>query len=390
MSHTHHFDIEDANRYGIEQAIFLNYFRVGLRENKAHNIHIYDNYVWVNYTEHALSILFPYINIEKVNHILQNMIDNGLLKSGSYSKNNNQYSRWFSTEEFCLFNNTNNSIPTSLSNDLSNSMPNGMPNGRPNESFYYIEPQQSALNENKLSEHTYQNSNVSNSFQNHSQSQEFNHSASVSPTLSQPQGRYESKTPFNDAASQPRRSWTEIELCAYDVDIDKLQIQHGYDKNFYTDILDTFLAKMEAEQVPAPNLVIARRRFVAYAKMTMLNFKQGNHRYNFTTDRKAQSRQNQIDKWQKYLGKPESKIINNMDLRGLQTPVEQVWDSFIAKGFEKEIPLKNVQQLESGFKNYLATWIKNETKVNYKPTNRASVDLDDRSWADNFKLRIKS
>jgi len=29
-----------------------------------------------------------------------------------------------------------------------------------------------------------------------------------------------------------------------------------------------------------------------------------------------------------------------MDLRGLKTPVEQVWDSYIAKGFEKEIPLR--------------------------------------------------
>jgi len=261
MSHTHHFDIEDANRYGIEQAIFLNYFRVGLRENKAHNTHIYDNYVWVNYTEHALSILFPYINIEKVNQILQNMVNSGLLKTGNYSKNNNQYSKWFSTEEFCLFNNIN--TPISASNVSIN---------RPNESFYYIEPTQSSRNENNLSDHVYQNSNVNN------------------------------VNASNENASQPQRSWSEIELCAYDVDIDKLKIQHGYEKSFYTDILDTFLAKMEAEQIPAPNIVIARRRFVAYAKMTMLNFKQGNHRYNFTTDRKEQSRQNQIDKWQKYLG----------------------------------------------------------------------------------------
>jgi len=346
MSHTHHFDIEDANRYGIEQAIFLNYFRVGLRENKAHNTHIYDNYVWVNYTEHALSILFPYINIEKVNQILQNMVNSGLLKTGNYSKNNNQYSKWFSTEEFCLFNNIN--TPISASNVSIN---------RPNESFYYIEPTQSSRNENNLSDHVYQNSNVNN------------------------------VNASNENASQPQRSWSEIELCAYDVDIDKLKIQHGYEKSFYTDILDTFLAKMEAEQIPAPNIVIARRRFVAYAKMTMLNFKQGNHRYNFTTDRKEQSRQNQIDKWQKYLGKPDSKIITNMDLRGLETPVERVWDSYIAKGFEKEIPLKNIQQLEAGFKNYLATWIKNETKVKYKPTNRASIDLDDRSWADNLILK---
>jgi len=376
MSHTHHFDIEDANRYGIEQAIFLNYFRIGLRENKAHNVHIYDNYVWVNYTEHALSILFPYINIEKVNHILQSMVDNGLLKSGNYTKNNNQYSRWFSTEEFCLFSNINSPMPTSLSNDFSNGMSNGISNEMSNESFYYIEPQQPVINENNASAHTYQNSNSNNSFQ----SQKYNNPAV-------PASAFNNQAPKAKLTS-PTRSWNEIELCAYDVDIDKLQIQHGYDKSFYTDILDTFLAKMEAEQVPAPNIVIARRRFVAYAKMTMLNFKQGNHRYNFTTDRKAQSRQNQIDKWQKYLGKPESKIINNMDLRGLQTPIEQVWDSYVAKGFEKEIPLKNIQQLEAGFKNYLATWIKNDTKVKYTP-NQSNIDYEDRSWADNLTLKLK-
>jgi len=374
MSHTHHFDIEDANRYGIEQAIFLNYFRVGLRENKAHNTHIYDNYVWVNYTEHALSILFPYLRIERVNQILQNMVENGLLKSGNYSKNNNQYSKWFTTEAFCLLVNSNNSKPSAP-----------MSKNIPSESFYYIE-QQSAINENNSTEYTYQKSHINNNFQN----QPYSNSSPLTSTVNNQQEHYENNTGFNDEAQSPQRSWSEIELCAYDVDIDKLQIQHGYDKSFYTDILDTFLAKMEAEQVPAPNLVIARRRFVAYAKMTMLNFKQGNHRYNFTTDRKAQTRQNQIDKWQKHLGKPDSKIINNMDLRGLKTPVEQVWDSYIAKGFEKEIPLKNVQQLEVGFKNYLTTWIKNETKVNYTPPNRTSIDLDDRSWADDFKLRIKN
>ncbi|MFT5759322.1 MAG: hypothetical protein ACI9LM_004079 [Alteromonadaceae bacterium] len=362
MSHIHHFDIEDANRYGIEQAIFLNYFRVGLRENKAHNTHIHDNYVWVNYTEHALSILFPYINIEKTNQILQNMVNNGLLRSGNYSKNNNLYSKWFSTEEFCLFNHINNSTSPSTSST-----------NRPNESFYYIEPSQSPRNENNLSTHLYQNNNANNNATNIVNN-------NVSNNISH-------RHAINEELNQPQRSWSEIELCAYDVDIDKLKIQHGYDKSFYTDILDTFLAKMEAEQVPAPNIVIARRRFVAYAKMTMLNFKQGNHRYNFTTDRKEQSRQNQIDKWQKYLGNPDSKIIINMDLRGLETPIERVWDSYIAKGFEKEIPLKNIQQLEAGFKNYLATWIKNETKVKYKPTNRASIDLDDRSWADNLILK---
>jgi hypothetical protein len=38
MPYTHHFDIEDANCYGIEQAIFLNYFRVSLREKRAINV----------------------------------------------------------------------------------------------------------------------------------------------------------------------------------------------------------------------------------------------------------------------------------------------------------------------------------------------------------------
>jgi len=371
MSHTHHFDIEDANRYGIEQAIFLNYFRVGLRENKAHNIHIYDNYVWVNYTEHALSILFPYLRIERVNQILQNMVESGLLKSGNYSKNNNQYSKWFTTEAFCLLIHSNTPKPSApLSKNI------------PNESFYYIE-QQPTINESNATEYSYQKNHINNDFKN----QTYHNSSPQTSTVNYQQKHYENNGGGNEQIPVPQRSWSEIELCAYDVDIDKLQIQHGYDKGFYTDILDTFLAKMEAEQVPAPNLVIARRRFVAYAKMTMLNFKQGNHRYNFTTDRKAQTRQNQIDKWQKHLGKPDSKIINNMDLRGLKTPVEQVWDSYIAKGFEKEIPLKNVQQLEAGFKNYLTTWIKNETKVKYTSTNRASIDLDDRSWADNLLLK---
>ena len=58
MSHTHHFDIEDANRYGIEQAIFLNYFRLYLHGSSYTNIILQYNIILTN-----SNIIIPQYNI---------------------------------------------------------------------------------------------------------------------------------------------------------------------------------------------------------------------------------------------------------------------------------------------------------------------------------------
>ena len=186
--------------------------------------------------------------------------------------------------------------------------------------------------------------------------------------------------------------WVDIMPFAIEDVVARLMVQHGYDKDFYLNIWQAFSAKMDSEGEAVPTMDIARKRFLAYAQATMMNFKQGNYRYNATTQRNEQTRLNLIEKWQKYIGNPDKKILNQVNLAGLQTPVIQVWDSFISRSYEREIPLKNVAQLEAGFKKYLASWIENEKPKTYsnsgysKTNSRSQINLDDTSWADGLSL----
>ena len=141
-------------------------------------------------------------------------------------------------------------------------------------------------------------------------------------------GQVASQSDYANDQQQGNKSfgWMDIMPVAIEEIVSRLMMQHGYDKDFYLNIWQAFSAKMDAEGEAVPTMDHVRKRFLAYSQATMMNFKQGNYRYNATTQRNEQTRLNLIEKWQKFLGKPEKKIINQLDLSQLKTPVVQVWD----------------------------------------------------------------
>lgn len=332
MSHIQHFDVEDAVKYGVEVAILLQYFRTNLRENKVNNKHIYDRYVWVQFSFEALTQLFPYFKLDKIKRILYKMESEKIVVTGDFVATSHSHSKWYSLQEFC----NDHSMET------------------------YI-----AKNNIKVS-----------SFE----------SNDPAPNTQFNQESFSEQRGYSEASSVNNMTWSEIMPVAIKEQVTKLKMQHGYDDNFYLDIWNTFAAKMDADDEPITTMDFTRKRFMAYAQAVMLKFKQGTHRYNSTTDRNATTRQNLVNKWQNHLGKPNQKIIEQLDLRQLKTPIGQVWDSFINKNFEKEVPLKNIGQLESGFKLYVAAWIKNENKKGYTQ-GVTKQDYEDTSWADNLILK---
>jgi len=190
----------------------------------------------------------------------------------------------------------------------------------------------------------------------------------------------------NDSGIKPAFGWSDIMPAAIEEVISKLIIQHGYDKTFYFNIWSAFTSKMDADDEKVPTMDFVRKRFFAYAQSTMMNFKQGNHRFNATAQRKEETKRNLVEKWKKYIGNPESRIINALDLRSLQTPVVEVWNAYINKNYEKDIPLKNLSQLEIGFRNFVSAWIRNEKPKMYSAPSKGQVNFDDTTWANDLKL----
>lgn len=101
----HHFNVEDAKKYGIEKAVLLNNLRFWLERNRANQKNAYQHedgntYYWTFNSSSALAILFPYLNERSIRRYLQELEDDGVIISGCFNKNSYDRTKWYSMPEF--------------------------------------------------------------------------------------------------------------------------------------------------------------------------------------------------------------------------------------------------------------------------------------------------
>jgi hypothetical protein len=82
----HHFHIDDAVRYGIEEAIILYHLRFWLEKNKANQRGVKKGndgklYFWTFSSRRSLNTLFPYMHEKKIGRIMQSLENSGVIKS---------------------------------------------------------------------------------------------------------------------------------------------------------------------------------------------------------------------------------------------------------------------------------------------------------------------
>ena len=82
----HHFNVEIAKEYGINQAIILNNLYYWISKNRANNKHFYDGNYWTYNSKKAFSELFPYLTERQIDYSLKKLIDDGLVIKGNYNK----------------------------------------------------------------------------------------------------------------------------------------------------------------------------------------------------------------------------------------------------------------------------------------------------------------
>lgn len=91
----HHFKIEIAKIYGVEEAILLHNIYYWISKNKANNKHFYDGYYWTYNSIKAFSELFPYWTKRQIERILNNLIKKEALIKGNYNKLNYDRTSWY-------------------------------------------------------------------------------------------------------------------------------------------------------------------------------------------------------------------------------------------------------------------------------------------------------
>lgn len=91
----HHFDIEIAQQYGVNVAIFLNNMAFWIQKNVANNRHFHDGRCWTYNSVEAYSHLFPYWTQRQIGTVINHCISHGLILKGNF--NNVQYDRtsWY-------------------------------------------------------------------------------------------------------------------------------------------------------------------------------------------------------------------------------------------------------------------------------------------------------
>ena len=82
----HIFDIEIAERYGINAAILLENIGFWTAQSEANEINFHDGSYWTFNSCRAFQELFPYMSKRQIHSALEKLIGDGLLVTGNYNK----------------------------------------------------------------------------------------------------------------------------------------------------------------------------------------------------------------------------------------------------------------------------------------------------------------
>lgn len=93
------FNIEDAKKYGQEEAVILYHIRYWTRTNAANNKHIHDGRCWTYNSHKSLSKLFPFWNEQKCKRLIKSLKDQGAILVGNYNKIGYDRTSWYTIND---------------------------------------------------------------------------------------------------------------------------------------------------------------------------------------------------------------------------------------------------------------------------------------------------
>jgi len=95
----HSFDIELAQKYGVDCAIVIKNFQFWIIKNKANCKNDFDGRTWTYNSVSALSKIFPYYSEKQIRTILKKLIDNEILIEGNYNQSGYDKTKWYAFKE---------------------------------------------------------------------------------------------------------------------------------------------------------------------------------------------------------------------------------------------------------------------------------------------------
>lgn len=122
----HSFNIEYAEKYGIEEAIIIEHLIFWIKKNKANEKHNHENRTWTYNSAKAFTSLFPYMSESKIRRVLDSLIEKGIIIKGNYNKLNYDRTIWYAFQDEEAFVKMNKCISRKCEMDMPK-MGNGFP-----------------------------------------------------------------------------------------------------------------------------------------------------------------------------------------------------------------------------------------------------------------------
>ena len=147
----HNFDINIAEKYGINAAIILQNMYYWIEKNRANEKHFYDGYYWTYNSLKAFEELFPYMSNKQIRGALEKLEEEGIIVCGNYNNSTYDRTKWYAITEagYELFQEGKCIIPKGQmeSSEKANGMsqkgkpiPNNKPYNKPNNNICAAEP----------------------------------------------------------------------------------------------------------------------------------------------------------------------------------------------------------------------------------------------------------
>jgi hypothetical protein len=89
------FNVEVAEKYGVNIAIVLKNFQFWILKNKANDKHSYEGRTWTYNSISALSKLFPFWETHQIRYIIDKAVELEILIKGNFNKKGYDHTTWY-------------------------------------------------------------------------------------------------------------------------------------------------------------------------------------------------------------------------------------------------------------------------------------------------------
>ncbi len=93
------FHVDDATKYGLEEAVILYHLRYWVVTNQANGTNIKDGRVWSYNSHKGLVKLFPFFNEQKIKRLFVSLREQGAILVGNYNKNPYDRTNWYTVND---------------------------------------------------------------------------------------------------------------------------------------------------------------------------------------------------------------------------------------------------------------------------------------------------